>query len=64
MSIMCCREYFIDAGGHLSIEARVKILRDCGHRRCSIDLSSFLCRQVISSTSHHIILKPGSMTTL
>jgi hypothetical protein len=40
------REYFIDGGGHLSVDARRQLLMSSGHRRCSVDLSSHRCRQV------------------
>jgi hypothetical protein len=40
------REYFLDAGGRLAKEVRANHLKAAGHRRCSIDLSSFLCKQV------------------
>lgn len=40
------REYFLDGGGRLVKEAREKLLVTAGHRRCSVDLSSYFCRQV------------------
>jgi len=41
------REYFLEGGGHIEVEQRIFHLRAAGHRRCSIDFSSFICRQVI-----------------
>jgi hypothetical protein len=40
------REYFVDRGGHLPTKERVALLRSCGVRRCSIDLSTHLSKMV------------------
>jgi hypothetical protein len=45
--ITLSREYFLDAGGRLAKEDRIKLLVAAGHRRCSVDLSSYRCRQVL-----------------
>jgi hypothetical protein len=45
------REYFLDGGGRLAKDDRANLLHAAGHRRCSIDLSGYLCRQVRDGNS-------------
>jgi hypothetical protein len=44
------REYFVDRGGHLPAKDRVKLLKEAGSRRCSIDLSTHLSKLVHAIT--------------